>query len=152
MSQIQFIKVLEQEQTESLNRRILSDVVFEANRDGLARGERKMALIGMSQIPEITNRLHLLYPNKRVKPAVRIYINKYGFVKPHKDKSSFNLSDTTVLLYLNEPEGGELYLQTPEGIISYSPKIGYAVVFPKETLHWSGDVYSEKRILIMDLE
>lgn len=152
MGEIQFVKILEKDQVEQLKCGILSELLYEVSQSTLAKGKRKIATFNVDKVPEIAESISILYPNKRIESVVRAYIHEYGNVIPHKDQSSFNCcDDITAILYINKFDGGELRLESSKDIISFSPKIGYAVVFPKETRHWAEEVYSPKEILVLDL-
>jgi predicted 2-oxoglutarate/Fe(II)-dependent dioxygenase YbiX len=85
---------------------------------------------------------------------IRFYKQQFGEIKKHTDASLDNKSNYTLLIYLtDEFDGGELFLHNKETSEDHlvKPEKGYGILFDKNTLHWSPEVYGEKNILMIDL-
>lgn len=98
--------------------------------------------------------------------GIRIYKQEFGEIKPHIDVSSDGKSTYTLLIYMTDNfEGGELHLkckrtdeekgsEEPEKhhyLYTIKPKAGYGIVFNKNILHWSPEIYGTKEIILIDL-
>lgn len=127
---------------------------FEPCSSLVSTGKRNIVQLSLQDLPEHLFIESTLENRFTICSIVRIYVHEYGTIKPHFDRSSFNCADTTLLIYLNEGfEGGTLFLQEPSGtVVSFIPKTGYGILFPKSTLHWTDELYSKKIVLLMDLK
>lgn len=87
-----------------------------------------------------------------VQPVVRFYTTLYGRVAPHTDAPSFNTASSTqtLIIYLSDCEGGDLFFETGERVRTGRGKV---VLFDKSVLHWT-DPVSEgtKRCVVCDVE
>lgn len=126
--------------------------VFTNDTSNLVSGDRKIAELHIDLFPDLILILNETFPNFKIQPLLRIYIHNFGQIKPHKDVSAFNNATKTMIIYLNEScDGGELYLTINSKTISYSPNIGYVIVFNKHITHWTTELYSSKIFMVLDL-
>lgn len=61
----------------------------------------------------------------------------------------------TILIYLSQFEGGELTIKVPraEGknfYVTPEPRAGHAVIFPKNCIHYTEELYGDKVLVILD--
>ncbi len=97
---------------------------------------------------------------------IKFYKQMFGETKKHIDKSLDGKSNYTLLVYLSDEfEGGELILKCKRTIkeikesekdkkhlqFIIKPKQGYGIIFDKNILHWSPEVYGCKEIILVDL-
>jgi hypothetical protein len=88
-----------------------------------------------------------------VKSNLRIYESHYGIVRPHCDIPMCGDDTHTCLIYLTEDfVGGVLSIQFETAIVTFMPKIGHAIVYPKHVIHYTDEqLEGEKVILLVDV-
>lgn len=96
--------------------------------------------------------------------GIRGYKQNYGEIKIHTDKSYDGLSNHTLLIYINDTfEGSDLHIKTKmtsteKGdkkenyfVFKIKPLAGYGIIFNKNMLHWSPEIYGVKYTILIDL-
>ncbi len=154
MEKIKSVKLFDdKDKIESIWKEILSVGVFEKCLGCINHGDRKVAKFYIKNFQILTDAIHFQFPQFKLMHIMRAYIHNLGYISKHRDVSAFNIADTTLLLFINDDfEGGILYFETPSGMLSIKPRSGYAVAFPKNILHWTDELYSEKKIIIIDMQ
>lgn len=123
------------------------------NNSDIVKGIRSIIEMNIKEIPLLENIIKSKISNVDIKPIIRIYSQICGNIKKHVDNNAFNSAKYTLLIYLNNFQGGELNLYYENGdIATIIPKIGNAVIFEKNLIHDTNNVYSEKEILIVDID
>ena len=140
---------------------------------GLATGNRKRLEIDlqedvMSDIRErIVTVLRDYFPDIQLASTARMYSQDFGGIKPHRDASLDGASSYTLLIYMSDNfDGGKLSLKlkrTDEEksllepskhhkVFTFTPKMGYGIIFRKNILHWAEEVLEgDKMIILFDI-
>ena len=87
-----------------------------------------------------------------VKNNFRLYESEYGIVKPHRDLPMCGDDTHTCLIYLTDSfVGGNLTVEDEQDLnpITYVPKIGYCIIYPKHTLHYTDEQYDGHKIILL---
>lgn len=137
----------------------------------LASGKRTYCDINLSDEPFsfLSERLIVVlndYSIDKIDRHARFYCHSFGGVKPHIDSNHDNMSNYTLLLYLNDDfEGGELSIKMKRSeeecilsepdkhhkVFKIRPTRGYGVIFDKSLLHWAEETYKDKNFLLIHL-
>ncbi len=137
----------------------------------LITGKRTYCDINLSDEPFafLFERLRVVlndYSIEKIDRHAKFYCHSFGGVKPHIDSNHDNVSNYTLLLYLNDDfEGGELLIKTNRSeeerilsepdkhhkIFKIRPMRGYGVIFDKSLLHWAEETYKDKNFLLIHL-
>ena len=87
-----------------------------------------------------------------VKDNFRLYESDYGIVKPHRDLPMCGDDTHTCLIYLTDTfEGGNLSVEDEQDLnpITYTPKIGYCIIYPKHTIHYTDEQHDGSKIILL---
>lgn len=144
-------QILDNYEVDIIRAIISENAVFKNDQSNLAGGRRQISELNIDLFPGLKQNINRIYGHFDVQPIVRIYIHEYGYIKPHIDVSAFNICDKTMIIYLTQGHDGELHLNIDGKIISYSPKIGYAIAFDKSIVHWVNEFYSPRILMVIDL-
>lgn len=87
-----------------------------------------------------------------VKNNFRLYESEYGIVKPHRDLPMCGDDTHTCLIYLTDSfVGGNLTVEDEHDLnpITYVPKIGYCIIYPKHIIHYTDEQYDGNKIILL---
>ena len=87
-----------------------------------------------------------------VKNNFRLYESEYGIVKPHRDLPMCGDDTHTCLIYLTDSfMGGNLTVEDEHDLnpITYVPKIGYCIIYPKHIIHYTDEQYDGNKIILL---
>ena len=171
--QIFYKCLLSEKETLDLRGLIECNTHTTTNIGGLATGERKRTEIsmdgnGMMDLKErIMTSLRDYFPDIQLGMTIRMYQQTFGGIKPHRDASLDGVSSYTLLLYMSDDfEGGKLSLKLKRTdqekassesskhhkVFTFTPKIGYGLIFKKDILHWADEVVEgNKFIMLIDI-
>ena len=169
--QIIYKQLLDPLEVSALNNYCTTLTLERSHETGLATGQRQWCDINLrdQRFSFLCDRLFVTLENYfidlRVDPNARFYSHKYGAVKPHTDKNHDNMSNYTLLLYLNDDFEGRLSIKTKRTeaecihshidklhkVFQITPMRGYAIIFDKNLLHWSSETYTDKNFILIHL-